>query len=330
MGLEMAMPKKSASTEKSLRILYVTCCDNGLYVLKNLQKEGFSIAYVVTIAKEVADKYTVSGYVDVAPFCEKHKISCLVLNSYTFSLNNIQETDFDIVVVNGWNRLIPQDIIDKAPLGGIGIHAGHPPIGHGRSPLVWNIIKGMRDLEVYCFSLTKHADNGDILALHPVEITPHDNAQTLYEKVTYGASSLFKEAIYKKANGIKGMPQALSHAEFYPKRTPDDGKINWAMPVHELFNFIRAQSHPYPGAFSTYNGKRVYIDKAIPFDTFSFRDTQRIPGTILLSLPSGLVIQTGTEPLWILDATVLEGDAKKKLFDMSLEERDHYVGKVLT
>ena len=55
------------------------------------------------------------------------------------------------------------------------------------------------------------------------------------------------------------------------------------------------------------NGSKIRIWEAIPFDRFSFIGIARNPGEILLTLPSGIVIQTGSTPIWVTNASV-EGE----------------------
>jgi methionyl-tRNA formyltransferase len=45
-------------------------------------------------------------------------------------------------------------------------------------------------------------------------------------------------------------------------RRPEDGRIDWTSPAAEIFNFVRAQSKPYPGAFTTIGGRRVKVWRA--------------------------------------------------------------------
>ena len=59
----------------------------------------------------------------------------------------------------------------------------------------------------------------------------------------------------------KGLP------EYYPRRKPIDGQIQWdSMGMIEIYNFVRAQTKPYPGAYSYLGDKQVKIWDAIPFD----------------------------------------------------------------
>ncbi len=285
-------------------ILYITCAENGLYGLQQLARVGANIAAVVTIPPELGEKYAVSGYADVKPWCDHNGVPCIALSDYTLRVENIAHVDFDILAVNGWNRLISEQVIARARLGGIGIHAGHPPIGLGRAPLVWNILLGRSDIEVYVFSITPRADDGAIIVQKPVEITPYDDVKLLYEKVMHVGADLIAEAVKRLAAGEGGYQQAMDFARYYEKRGPEDGLIDFSMSDEDIYNFIRAQVPPYPGAFAMLEGERWVVLKAHRFDRFAFRDAKRQPGLIMLDLPSGIVVQTGGAPLWIVDALV--------------------------
>lgn len=314
MALEMSESMKPG-------ILYITCAENGLYGLEQLAQTGVSVAAVVTLPPDLGEKYAISGYADVRPWCARNDVPFIVLPDYTLRVENVDHIDFDILVVNGWNRLISEQVIARARLGGIGIHAGHPPIGLGRAPLVWNILLGRSDIEVYVFSITPKADDGAILAQRPVEITPYDDVKLLYEKVMHVGAELIAQAVGRLAAGNAGYQQAMEFARHYEKRGPEDGLIDFSMSDEDIYNFVRAQVPPYPGAFSYLDGERWVILKAHRFDSYAFRDVKRRPGRIMLNLPSGIVVQTGGAPLWIVDALVdgrrLSHDERAALVDRS-------------
>lgn len=289
------------------KILYVSCAENGLYGLRHLVSHGFHISAVVTIQPEIGQRFSVSGYCDFQPYCSKEGLQVISLSNYKLTPEDLSQVNFDLIVVNGWNRLIESDVIGLAPMGGLGVHAGHPPIGLGRAPLVWNILLGRTDIEVYVFRLTPNADDGKILAIRTVEITPYDNVKHLYEKVMLATAHLFPDAIYALCKGNEGAEQDIENAVYYEKRTPDDGLIDFRKSEIEIYNFVRSQVPPYPGAFAWLSGAKWTILDARPFDRYAFRDIVRRPGTILCSLPSGIIVQTGGAPIWITDARV--GDA---------------------
>lgn len=308
---------------KQTNIVYVTCCENGFYGLRHLYQEGFKIEKVITISKILGKKYNVSGYKDPSHWCDLVGIEVIKLDDYTVKISDIENSSKQILVVNGWNRLINLEVINAFKIGALGVHAGHPPIGMGRAPLPWNIIKGFKDIEVYVFKLTDKADDGNILGVNTIEITTSDDIKTLYEKVMFRSAKLFAKAIISLENRKKGFEQAKQFEITYPKRSPSDGLIDFRRPVEELVDFVRAQTYPYPGAFSFLNKNKWSIWKAQSFDSHSFRTRPRIPGQIVLALPSGLVVQTGSAPLWITSAT----QGENVIAPNSLEFLEKFIGQ---
>ena len=61
-------------------------------------------------------------------------------------------------------------------------------------------------------------------------------------------------------NQLVTVPQDNSKATYFGKRTPDDGLIDWAWNREKIYNWIRAQTFPYPGAFTYYLNNKVIID----------------------------------------------------------------------
>lgn len=49
-------------------------------------------------------------------------------------------------------------------------------------------------------------------------------------------------------------PQNHNDATYCSRRKPEDGLINWHATNVEIYNAIRAQTHPYPGAFCYVRG----------------------------------------------------------------------------
>jgi methionyl-tRNA formyltransferase len=47
-----------------------------------------------------------------------------------------------------------------------------------------------------------------------------------------------------------------------PKRRPEDGLIDWNRPVSRIYNWIRALTRPYPGAFTYLDGRKITIWKS--------------------------------------------------------------------
>jgi methionyl-tRNA formyltransferase len=283
------------------RIIYISCGLNGMFGLSRLIEYGYWNIHIITIGSQVAAKAQVSGYVEFNEFANAHQLSLHCMETYSFYETDeaiIRESAPDVILVNGWNRIVPARIFNLARHGGYGVHAGHPPRGRGRAPVAWTLIKGLRDLEVYIFQLTEQADAGKIIGVQRVEVTDFDTAQSLYDKIALAISILY----------LNHLPQILMGNPFhitqddrwateFPKRGPADGLINWQLSDWELYNFIRGQSQPYPGAFTFYQAQKLFVWDAVPFDRLLPFPIQAAPGEILNILTSDLVVRTGTSPL---------------------------------
>ena len=87
-----------------------------------------------------------------------------------------------------------------------------------------------------------------------------------------------RSPIVTKRMLLRSVPQLLDGAiqlrpqvgtpSHYPKRTPEDGLIDWEnMDVWEIYNFVRGQTRPYPGAFAPIGDKTYQIWRVQVFDT---------------------------------------------------------------
>jgi methionyl-tRNA formyltransferase len=88
-------------------------------------------------------------------------------------------------------------------------------------------------------------------------------------------------------------------------RTPEDGLIDWNKPSHSVYNFIRAQSEPYPGAFTIFEGKKLIIWKAHP-SPITYYGT---PGQVAKASHEGVYVICGDNTPLVCD--FVEYDGKK-------------------
>ena len=58
---------------------------------------------------------------------------------------------------------------------------------------------------------------------------------------------------------LRARPQIDDGSPVLPRRRPEHGLLDWAQPARKVYDFIRALTRPYPGAFSSVNGSRTMI-----------------------------------------------------------------------
>jgi len=127
---------------------------------------------------------------------------------------------------------------------------------------VWAIINGEKETGVSLFKLDDGVDDGDIIAQQRIPIAFEDSIKEVYAKATEASKEILLHAL-QNIETIKFLPQDKSKIEVWPQRKPEDGEIDLNWPAERIYNFIRAQAPPYPGAFiKASNGEKIVIEKA--------------------------------------------------------------------
>ena len=123
--------------------------------------------------------------------------------------------------------------------------------------------------------------------------------------------------------------QAPTNEPVLPRRRAADGCIDWSQPGQRVYDFIRAITHPYPGAFSDLEGKRWRIWNAA---LVPHAGGDVPPGTVLgpvvspLNAACGQLIACGEGAVELLE---LEDDKGVILSGRELSERQ-WTGKLWT
>jgi len=257
----------------SSKIIFCSCSDAGLEVLNYLISKNFEISQIVSLNSQQAIRYNVSGYASFDEIARKNNIPIYFPKTYSLKdkddIDFFKKNNFDLLLNGGWQRLIPEIILNNLKIGGIGFHGSSEflPKGRGRSPVNWSLIKGKTQFIQHAFLMTPGIDDGDIIAHEIFDINQWDTCKTIYYKISIIQKRILEEIIPKLlSNDFKRVPQT-GEPSYYPKRTPDDGLIDWSKPVYEIYNFIRALTRPYPGAFAYVKTQRLNIWESQPFDS---------------------------------------------------------------
>lgn len=179
----------------------------------------------------------------------------------------ISEFSPDICIMVGWYWIVKQELLDMVPEGWLGIHASLLPKYRGGSPLVWAIINGERESGISLFYFDNEIDTGDIVAQKRIEIGIDETISDILLKVQSLSVEVIRETYNSLIDGTAPrIPQDHSHASYVAPRKPTDGRIDWNLRNVQIYDFIRAQTHPYPGAFCfTPFGETLRIWKAKTF-----------------------------------------------------------------
>lgn len=192
----------------------------------------------------------------------------------------IQSARPDLLVSVSFRSIVPPEILAIPTRGGINVHGSLLPKYRGRTPAVWAIINGERMTGITVHYMTEDVDAGDIILQEELPLTAHDTGGTVVAKFLQRCPPLVVEAIRRIDTGrATAKPQDHTQATYGTKRSPEDGQIRWAQPARRLYDWVRALTHPYPGAFATYRGRRVWIWEMSVIDEMG--QTAQHPGTIV-------------------------------------------------
>jgi methionyl-tRNA formyltransferase len=256
------MPAKKRS------ILFVGSSEMGHECCRALLEAGYSISGILTNPKQFSISYAKDGvsnvmHRDFSDLAREHRVPIRVMGGKMSDPDVMQfvtEVAPDLILVIGWYHMIPKRLRDIAPLGVVGIHNSLLPKYRGGAPLVWAMINGEPSTGTSLFYLGDGVDTGDLLAQRKFPIQPSDTIREVVKKAELaGLDMLLETTPGILAGTASSTPQDHGQATQYPQRSPSDGLIDWSWDAIRLRNFIRAQTRPYPGAYTIVAGKKVVI-----------------------------------------------------------------------
>ena len=143
--------------------------------------------------------------------------------------------------------------------------------------------------------LSEGADLGDIIGQESYEIKPEDSATEIYEKSTQACKILISRYHNLIMEGTAPREKIdISRSDYWPRRGPQDGIIDWNKDSNSLDSWIRALTHPFPGAFTYWQNKKLFIWKAFKNENTNLKEPGKIvsltdQGTILVQTGSGIL-----------------------------------------
>jgi methionyl-tRNA formyltransferase len=251
-----------------MKIVFLGSTEFGYNCCKEIIRQGHNILKIYTSAKSFNISYSdkpVKNYlhIDFTDFSKKYNIPVKEISDGFSSKDYFEEIKSlspDLIIVIGWYYMVPKKIREIAPKGCIGIHASLLPKYRGGAPLNWAMINGEKKAGVSLFYLEGGVDDGDLINQKEIIIEPEDDISNIRKKAEIFSVEMLSESLpLIENNTVKPIKQDESKATYVPQRKPEDGLIDWSKSPEEIKNFIRAQTKPYPGAFTIINNKKITI-----------------------------------------------------------------------
>jgi methionyl-tRNA formyltransferase len=274
-----------------MRTVWVSFDVIGRNCLDVAAQAGANVVGVVTLRGPVdPDRSGQCSFDEIAGRLGAQLIETDDVNSLE-TLQIVGSLEPQLIFIVGWSQLVRREFIELAGEGVFGMHPTLLPRHRGRAPIPWAILAGLARTGVTLFEITDPtADAGPIVGQVVVEIAAEETATSLYDRLAEAHLELLRECVpLLLTRAAPRLPQDERRASFWPKRSPADGIIDWETRAPYLYDWVRAQTRPYPGAFTFLGGEKVIVWRARAV----VLDAEAPAGTVIEQRSDGAVVACG-------------------------------------
>lgn len=235
----------------------------GYRCLGELLRQGARVAAVFTHEDSPSEEIWFSSVKELA---ERNGIPCQVGDvNLPENMELLREIGPDFLFSFYYRFMINKEILGIPKRGALNLHGSLLPKYRGRVPINWAVINGEMETGATLHYMVEKPDAGDIVDQEKVSIEFSDTARDVFHKVTDAAARVMKRSWPLLLTGKAARnPMDLSLGSYYGGRKPSDGQIDWSRSAVSVYNLVRGVTHPYPGAFTFLDGRKVFVWEAWP------------------------------------------------------------------
>jgi methionyl-tRNA formyltransferase len=284
-----------SSTEP--KIVLAGSVNSSWLTLHALLRHRMHVAGVLGLS--AAKSAAVSGYTRMDALAKESGIPYVEFDDLNAAgiVETVRQWAPDVFFIVGLSQMVKKDLLAIPRLGCVGFHPTRLPEARGRAPVAWMALEGRSGAATF-FRMNERADAGPILVQEPFSVEETDYSDDVVRKLEAAMDAALDRWLPRLKNGEwNAVPQDEAKATFYGKRTPEDGVIQWEWSAKKIHALIRAASHPYPGAYTFVEGRKLIVWRAELEMSLPHRG---VVGRILRSDPArGWLVQTGEGLLWL-------------------------------
>jgi methionyl-tRNA formyltransferase len=194
------------------------------------------------------------------------------------------------MVVAAYGLILPQEVLDIAPLGCISIHASLLPRWRGAAPIHRAIEAGDAETGITLMQMDAGLDTGAMISEIRTPISADDTTATLHDRLAQDGAKLIVEALVEleRSGKLASTPQPADGVTYAEKIGKHEAALDWRRPAAVLARQVRAFD-PFPGGVGTLeDGTSVKIWAAVAEEARG-----GAPGTIIGVSPEGVLVACG-------------------------------------
>jgi methionyl-tRNA formyltransferase len=238
--------------------------DVGVRCLKTLLSAKVAVPLVVTVRD---DPKETRWFASVADSAREHGLDVAIpddANSPELA-ERVAGLQPDFIFSFYYRSLLGARLLSCARRGALNMHGSLLPKYRGRAPVNWAILNGELETGATLHYMVDRADAGDIVDQLAVPILEEDDAREVFRKVTTAAEIVLARSLPGLLAGTAARrPQLIEPGQYFGRRRPEDGRIDWSQPAARIHNLVRALAPPFPGAFTEVDGRLWWIHRTRP------------------------------------------------------------------
>lgn len=204
----------------------------------------------------------------------------------------LKEFEPDCCPAVAYGALLPQSALDIPKHGWVNLHFSLLPAWRGAAPVQHSLWTGDEVTGATTFRIVKQLDSGPTYGVVTERVRPADTAGDLLGRLSISGASLLVATLDGIEDGsLEAREQSSDGVSLAPKILVEHARIDWAEPALAVDRRIRACT-PGPGAWSTYDGKRIKIG---PVQITS--DRERLEPGVLEVTKNAVYVGTATDPV---------------------------------
>jgi methionyl-tRNA formyltransferase len=165
----------------------------------------------------------------------------------------------DLIVVAGFPRLIPSNVLAIPKIGIVNFHPSLLPKHRGGTPNRWVIRNGETETGVTVHLVSDEYDAGDIVAQEKIAVRPHETWGDLERRSADLSAHMVHDVLEMARKGaLAGTAQAHHESTHEPSYKGRHAHIDWRLPAAEVRQTCYA-IRPLSGGMASFKGRPVCI-----------------------------------------------------------------------
>ena len=272
-----------------MRVVFMGTPDIAATCLQKIIDDGFEVVAAYTQPDRPKGRGMKMVFSPVKEVALAHGIAVYQPENFRedADVQALRELKPDVVAVVAYGRILPQRVLDIAPLGFINIHASLLPAYRGSAPYQWAVLDGLKKSGVSAMYLCREMDAGDVIDTAETPIGENETAGQLLDKLALLGADLLSKTLAAVGNGTAvATPQDESRVSYAPMLDKSMCPIDFSKTAQQVHNHVRGL-HPWPVATMLLGDKLFKIHETV------IVEGKGEPGEILGLTKTGLKIACG-------------------------------------